>query len=264
MENELSALMEIIMERILKNEYESFIYDDGKFHYIDKEMGIDFQATFGNHNYYLRDNLTDSTYITTRKSIGDEIFIHQIIMCNSTNKYYAAFFSKEDMYGIIKSYCIDEKGSLVCNNPDCIARFENDDALKEYIEAFFREEFMEEDEEEIDESIEVDNEDQNIDTTSKSLLDVDSECEEEEYDSSYVDNGEFLDVYGEDQDDDSIFENEFQVIVNGTEISGKAKAEMISTCAVDLLNRYDALMDVEMIAENLKNLLKDISNGIER
>ena len=281
MENEFVKLMELIMECLAKDEYKSFYYYQDKFHFIDKERNINFEATFGNSNYYLKDNISDSTYIATRKNLGDGVFIYQIIMSTPGSKYYSSFFLKGYMMGLIKLISVNEKSSIVCNNPDCIDRIKDDDDLREYIEAFFSEELSDDEEEledvadNIEENTEYeekteDNTNPELNPAEKSMLDIEPpeidgfDLEVQVHDTD--DYTHYSDIYAEDEDiddDDEILKNAFEVIVDGHEVTGKPKVAIIEDCALELTNRQYYLQDIEIFAENLKLLLEDIKKDIE-
>lgn len=245
MEKKFMKLIEQIMEIITNNEYKPLLLDGEKFHYIDKDRMIDFQATLGNHNYYLKDNISNNTYIATRKKMGEGTYIHQIILDNNTNKYYSALFSRNDLSGLIKSISLDKNGSLICTNSDIIKRLRDEDAFMEYVDEVFEDDDLDE------------NEDApSTDNNSELEYAIDNQPE-------VIENVEVYEQIEEDDEED-IFENEFQVTVNGKEINGESKIKAISSCVIDLTNRYYKLKDIEMFAENLKLVLKDMKEELER
>lgn len=259
MEHEFTKLIEQIMELLVNDDYISFLADNGKFHFIDKNRNINFQATLGNFNYYLRDNITNNTLIVTRKHIGEGIFIRNILMSNGNDQDYIAFFTKGDYPGLIKIISKDKNDSLVCSNPDCIEAMENEADLRGYINAFFEEEIDDED---------LENEENDIDedmTAFQKLMSDLSENNNDDYmDESqppFQEDDSTYDLI--DDEDDSMFENEFQVIINGKEIEGEEKIKAITSCAIDLTNRHNRLKDIEMFAENLKLLIEDLTRDNE-
>lgn len=294
MEDELIKLMEQIVDNINSNEYSSFYLNGNKFHFIDKDRMIDFEAIIGNHNYYLKDNIEGNMYIATRKRIGDGVFIHHIIMQNKVESESLSFFSKDNMTGLIKTISKDEEETLICENPDCISRLGNTDQLLEYINEFFaydEEDYDLYDEEEHD--LYADNEEkllQDLDDQEKTMLDIE-EGTEFEYADDFISDSELYDINddenGEKYDeiegeydeieeeydgieeehdeleeeydaDGGIFENDFLVTINQKEINGYEKIQIISSCAVDLIDRYQILQEVSIVAENLRDVLKVI------
>ena len=280
MEDELIKLMEQIVDNINSNDYSSFYLNGNKFHFIDKDRMIDFEAIIGNHNYYLKDNIEGNMYIATRKRIGDGVFIHHIIMQNKVESESLSFFSKDNMTGLIKTISKDEEETLICENPDCISRLGNTDQLLEYINEFFA--YDEEDYDLYDEEEHgsyADNEEkllQDLDDQEKTMLDIE-EGTEFEYADDFISDSELYDVNedenGEEHDelegdydeaeeeydaDGGIFENDFLVTINQKEINGYEKIQIISSCAVDLIDRYQILQEVSIVAENLRDVLKVI------
>ena len=56
-EREFEDMMKEIEEEMLEDEkYDSYVYDNNRFHIIDRYNNIDFEAKLSGNNYYFKDN----------------------------------------------------------------------------------------------------------------------------------------------------------------------------------------------------------------
>ncbi len=281
MEQELIKLMIQIIDMIDANDYQSYFFEKNRFHLIDKDRMIDFEATIGNHNYYLKDNIANNTYIATRKYIDDDVFIYHIFMQNSAYKKYISLFTKKELTGFIQLISVDQEGTIMCKNPDFIGLLDDKEELLKYVDEYFEFELEDDEDEENSLDHDLDNGDMNVGNSpdEKVMLDLKEDLDFEFMDIDdedvYVDVGDnMLENESEDIDEDidfddiseddvdSMFENEFTVTVNKKEIEGKEKIRIVSNCAVDTVFRYGELKEVAVVAENLKISLRDME--IER
>ena len=58
MENALLDIIEEIIEMLEEGNYDSYAYDNNRFHIIDRYNNIDFEAKLCNNNYYFKDNIS--------------------------------------------------------------------------------------------------------------------------------------------------------------------------------------------------------------
>jgi len=80
MDNALLDIIEEITEMLEDEKYDSYVYDNNRFHIIDRYNNIDFEAKLGSNSYYFKDNISGLSYIKTKKFLNDKTTIQQILI----------------------------------------------------------------------------------------------------------------------------------------------------------------------------------------
>ena len=132
------VLIDIIDDVIISLEdgnYDAYAYNKQKFHIIDKENNIDFQARLGFNNYYFKDNISGITFMKVKKYIDEETTIQQILIEEYDEKCYFSYLEKDGNIKLVSAIRTEGKSSLVCKNMNVINQ--NWDGIKEYAKEVF-------------------------------------------------------------------------------------------------------------------------------
>lgn len=132
------VLIDIIDDVIISLEdgnYDAYAYDNQKFHMIDKENNIDFQARLGFNNYYFKNNISGITFMKVKKYIDDNTTIQQILIEEYDEKCYFSFLERDGNIKLVSAIRAEGDSSLVCKNMNVINQ--DWDAIKEYANDVF-------------------------------------------------------------------------------------------------------------------------------
>lgn len=120
MEERFIEIIEKIIELIESDKSKAYAYSNNKFHIIDKDNNIDFQAKLCNNNYYFKDNINNLTYIKTIKYLDSDTTIQQILLEEGNEKCYYSFLERDSYTSLARMIRVNNEESLVCTNTEIV------------------------------------------------------------------------------------------------------------------------------------------------
>jgi hypothetical protein len=276
MEDGIVETIEKIIDLIENNNCKAYMYDKNRFHVIDKENNIDFEAKLAFNNYYYKDNINKLTYIKTKKYLGNDFTVQQILIEDENNneKCYYSYLECDSQTSLICVIRNDEKNSLICSNNEIVNHSWKD--ILEYAKETF---------EPIDNSADIadeddvyfdveDDEDINDDYEEDEMDEIDDDIKDdfEEGIKEILNNqeGDKEDNNQESSQSNSEYENSiqefykrFKLLVNKNEVDGKAKVDAIVDLEVAVMKRYADSILLDEAVGNLKAVLDSIIKSKE-
>ena len=116
MDNALLDIIEEIIEMLEDEKYDSYVYDNNKFHIIDRYNNIDFEAKLGSNSYYFKDNISGLSYIKTKKFLNDKTTIQQILIQLENEKCFYSCLERKGYVSLARVIRVEGEDSLVCGN----------------------------------------------------------------------------------------------------------------------------------------------------
>ncbi|MBR3673086.1 MAG: hypothetical protein IKN65_02170 [Clostridia bacterium] len=241
MEERIVDTVDTIIKLIENDEFKVYKYDNKKFHIIDKEKNIDFQAKLANNNYYFRDNINNLTYIKTRKFLGRDFTVQQILVEDGTEKCYYSFLERDYQTSLISVVSTDEDMSLTCTNTEVVDHDWKD--IMAYAKEIFEDikDYSDEDEEGLAE------EDLDEDELAEEEFDND-ELNDEELDDDDESNAEKMNL--------EEFYERYNLFINKKEIDGKAKINIVPDLEIATFKRYANSILLDETVGNLKIVIE--------
>lgn len=135
MGNVLLDIIDEIMDKLEENNFDAYTYTKRKFHIVDKNENIDFQAKLGNNNYYFKDNIRGLSVIKTKKYLNDNTTIQQLFIEEDKEKCFYSYLERNGYVNLVRAIRIDGNDSLVCNNFNVLNH--TWDEIKEYADSCF-------------------------------------------------------------------------------------------------------------------------------
>lgn len=276
MEDRIVETIEKIIDLIENNNCKAYMYDKNRFHVIDKENNIDFEAKLAFNNYYYKDNINKLTYIKTKKYLGNDFTVQQILIEDENNneKCYYSYLECDSQTSLICVIRNDEKSSLICSNNEIVNHSWKD--ILEYAKETF---------EPIDNSADIadeddvyfdveDDEDINDDYEEDEMDEIDDDIKDDFEDGikEILNNqeGDKEDNNQESSQPNSEYENSiqefykrFKLLVNKNEVDGKAKVDAIVDLEVAVMKRYADSILLDEAVGNLKAVLDSIIKSKE-
>ena len=195
MDNALLDIIEEIIEMLEDEKYDSYVYDNNRFHIIDRYNNIDFEAKLSGNNYYFKDNISGMSYIKTMKFLNDKTTIQQILIQLENEKCFYSCLERKGYVNLARVIRVEGEDSLVCGNlnilnhtweeileyaDECFEDIDNMDKIKAI-------ELTPEDSEEV--QLLADMEDEKIENefgyTDDEEIDIDDDFDEENDDYEY-------------------------------------------------------------------------------
>lgn len=297
MENALVDIIDEIIDMLEDDKYESYMYEDNKFHIIDKYNNIDFQAKLGNNNYYFKDNISGLSFIKTKKYLNDNTTIQQLFIEENDEKCFYSFLERNGYVSLVRAIRIEGNDSLVCNNFNVLNHtweeikkyadgcFEDisdmedvksieftpdDDFLTEIAEEedeFSRKELYFDADENEDDQYESEQLEENemyglSDLFEKNTINdyetyITRKQECEENDEKYNQKEDRLPIGGFSEAIEDYYAN-YQLVINGREIDGQAKCRIIGDCEAAVDEKSYDSGSFDQAAINLRVVLNSI------
>lgn len=135
MEDELIEIIEKVIALLEDDNYKVYQYSNNKFHIIDNEQKIDFEAKLCNNSYYFKDNINNLTYIKVKKYLDKNTTIQQIIMETESEKCYYSFLERSNYTSVVKAIRSRKDEILECTNTN-VANKKWEDIIK-YADSVF-------------------------------------------------------------------------------------------------------------------------------
>lgn len=291
MENRLSSIIDRIIDLIENDEYKAYKFLGNRLLFKDKEQNIDLQAKFGYNNYFIKDNISNSTYIKTKKFLDKDTTIQQIYMDEGINKNYYSFIERDAYISLARVVKVRGKDSIVCINNNIanhtwedilkysksIFEFQTSDVEASDIEEFesyfdglinrpsaendFSAENSEEDKEKYNSDYDFEDEyDDNYDG-------IDVNENDDDYDDEY-DDSDGIEIESDDFDDEDDYSEteleqhkksgaayeKFELYSNGIEIDDEAKGRII----YELESLTELIFDQSLLLDRYTNDLKAV------
>lgn len=276
MEDRIVDTIEKIIDLIENNNCKAYMYDKNRFHVIDKENNIDFEAKLAFNNYYYKDNINKLTYIKMKKYLGNDFTVQQILIEDENNneKCYYSYLECDSQTSLICVIRNDEKSSLICSNNEIVNHSWKD--ILEYAKETFEPidnsaDIADEDDvyfnDEDDEDINDDYEEDEMDEIDDDIKDDFEEGIKEILNNQEVDkednNQESSQSNSEYENSIQEFYKRFKLLVNKNEVDGKAKVDAIVDLEVAVMKRYADSILLDEAVGNLKAVLDSIIKSKE-
>lgn len=208
MNNVLLDIIDEIMDKLEENNYEAYTYTKKKFHIVDKNENIDFQAKLGNNNYYFKDNISGLSVIKTKKYIDDNTTIQQLLIEEDNEKCFYSYLERNGYVNLVRAIRVEGNDSLVCNNFNVLNHPWEE--IKEYADSCFEDTNDMEDVQPVeftpDDEFLTKIAEQEDDSIKKEFyFDADENEEDNEY---YEEDNEYEDVF--EDDDEEEYDDEYE------------------------------------------------------
>lgn len=279
-EDRLADIIERIIDLIENNEYTAYKFWENRLLFIDKEQNIDLQAKLGYNNYYIKDNITNSTYIKTTKYLDTDTKIQQILIENENEKCYYSFLERDSYTSLARVIKVRGNDTIVCNNNNIVGQtwedvlkysrsiydFESYDIESEDIDSF--ESYFEDliNRASAENSISADNYEEIPKEYIKDYTDdYDDECEDEydnEYDEDYdEDYDNDVDNDYDYDEDESNYDDEYENSVDSEKETEQLERNKNSNKVFEKFTLYSNGQEVD---ENFRGrMIYELANSIE-
>ena len=276
MEDRMIDTIEKIIDLIENNNCKAYMYDKNRFHVIDKENNIDFEAKLAFNNYYYKDNINKLTYIKTKKYLGNDFTVQQILIEDENNneKCYYSYLECDSQTSLICVIRNDEKSSLICSNNEIVNHSWKD--ILEYAKETFEPidnsadiadeddvYFDDEDDEDINDDYEEDEMDEIDDDIKDDFEDGIKEILNNQEGDKEDNNQESSQPNSEYENSIQEFYKRFKLLVNKNEVDGKAKVNAIVDLEVAVMKKYADSILLDEAVGNLKAVLDSIIKSKE-
>ena len=276
MEDRMIDTIEKIIDLIENNNCKAYMYDKNRFHVIDKENNIDFEAKLAFNNYYYKDNINKLTYIKTKKYLGNDFTVQQILIEDENNneKCYYSYLECDSQTSLICVIRNDEKSSLICSNNEIVNHSWKD--ILEYAKETFEPidnsadiadeddvYFDDEDDEDINDDYEEDEMDEIDDDIKDDFEDGIKEILNNQEGDKEDNNQESSQPNSEYENSIQEFYKRFKLLVNQNEVDGKAKVNAIVDLEVAVMKKYADSILLDEAVGNLKAVLDSIIKSKE-
>ena len=134
MELDFIEIIGKIINMLENNEYESFTYQNGKFHFVDKAKKIDIDAKLSNNNFYFKDNINKLNYIFAKRYLDDYTTLQNILVEKNDEKFYYSYIEKYSYIRLARlirknqnnEYLYTENQDIVNKSDEELLKFANE------------------------------------------------------------------------------------------------------------------------------------------